>query len=58
MGMPVTAHRWYPLPRLAGVARMWGGHGRFRLVATGPRWALVLIRRDDTVDVAGRKAGH
>lgn len=48
--MVVTGRRWHPLPRLANIVNLWGGRGRFRRIATGRTWALILIRRDDTIN--------
>jgi hypothetical protein len=41
---------WFPLPRLAALAGLWGGRGRVIKVAAGRRWAILLIVRDLTIN--------
>lgn len=39
---------WIPLHRLATLTNLWGGAGKFRKVAAGRNWSLLLVRRDDS----------
>lgn len=40
---------WTPIRRIAVLAHLFGGAGRFRTIAAGRGWAIVLIRRDRTM---------
>ncbi|WP_229401931.1 hypothetical protein [Micromonospora okii] len=37
---------WTPIRRIAVLSNLWGGGGRFRALAAGRGWAIVLIRHD------------
>lgn len=40
---------WIPLHRIAVLANLHGGGGKFRKVAAGRNWSLLLVRRDDSI---------
>lgn len=40
---------WIPLHRLPVLTNLWGGAGRFRAIASGRRWSILLIRHDPTL---------
>ncbi|MGA4726278.1 hypothetical protein ACPB67_02560 [Micromonospora taraxaci] len=39
-------HGWIPVRRISVLAHLYGGAGRFRALAAGRSWSIILIRRD------------
>lgn len=40
---------WIPLRRISVLRHSWGGAGKFRKLAAGRNWSLLLVRRDRTL---------
>jgi len=50
---------WVPIGRLRVLPGLWGGRGRWRKVIAARNWAIIVVRRDDSIDPdEGREPGE